>query len=447
MDCTRLGYLGAVLTLAICIALSCQADPVPQPLADSFPLGVYWPWERVGGLAEQSGMDKWQYVDACLDDMKAHHVDSVWVVNLSIADLPELTARVGARQMTIVPALAALHYNVPWRRGNWEYLQAQAKQAIEAVGDSSAVLAWALCDEPRKTFVGEMEVYRRKFASWGAGQPGIVVTMWHDTPTYAQQTDFPVVCPDIYPFFARGNPNGPNSPGASRSWYRRHAATAAKLAYDNGQTSWIMPQAYSEVWGPWRYDETGDVVIVPGGILHWRPPTVGEMRWQVWSALAAGVRGFYWFCYAPHPADRAKAEPYEGKTFPPELAVKEDTPLGFSGALIRPDGTATTQYEAAAEAFGVLRPLIPRLVGAVPADTPLGEVEAPGWLGTLSTPGGQLGVLVNDDTDNEREIKVWLVKPQDVMDLRTRQVLPRAADNTVAVTLAAGDGTVLAPVQ
>ena len=49
--------------------------------------------------------------------------------------------------------------------------------------------------------------------------------------------------------------------------------------------------------------------------------------------------------------------------------------------------------------------------------------------------------VVNDDTDHGRTLKVHLPKPHDVRDLRTGQVLKRAADNTVAVKLGPGDGT------
>lgn len=428
-------------------AVPASAD-VPG-LGDTFPLGIYWPWERVGGLAERAGLEKWEYVERCLDDMKAHHVDSLWVVNLNIPDLPLLAERVAARDMTLIPALAELHYNVPWRRNNWEYLEGQSRRALEAAGDSPAILAWALCDEPRKEFADEMELFRQKFHRWGARQPAVVVTMWGDTPAYAEQTDFAAVCPDPYPFFAPGNPNGPNTPGASRSWYRRHAMIAARAAYENGTTPWIMPQAYHEVWGPWDYDDEGNAVILPGGILHWRPPTPAEMRWQVWSAVAAGIRGFYWFCYAPPPRGRPDAEPYEGPLFPPALAVREPTPTGFSGALIRPDGSATEQYEAVAEAFAALRPLVGLLTGAVPAQAPLAEVEPPGWAGTLYNPALQRSfiVLVNDDPDREQALKVWAVHPRDLRDLRSGTVLERAEDNTVTVTLPPGDGTVLEPVM
>ena len=51
--------------------------------------------------------------------------------------------------------------------------------------------------------------------------------------------------------------------------------------------------------------------------------------------------------------------------------------------------------------------------------------------------------MVNDDTDHGQTLKVRLLRSHDVRDLRTGQVLKRAADNTVAVKLGPGDGTLL----
>ncbi|MBI2300320.1 MAG: hypothetical protein HYU66_15470 [Armatimonadetes bacterium] len=420
----------------------CAQEP---NLLGTFPRGVYWPWERVQGLADRMKLEKWAYVEHVLDDMKAHHIDSVWAVNLGIPDLRALADRMAARGMHLVPALGELHYNIDWRRNNWEYLEKESKRAIAAAGDSPAILAWALCDEPGSKIVDEMETFRHKFAEWGAKQPAVVVTMWPDSPTYAEKAGFGSVCTDVYPFFAAGNPNGPNTPASSRAWYRRHAGIAAQAALKAGRTPWIMPQSYLEVWGPWKYDDKGDVVMLPGAILHWRPPTVGETRWMVWGAVGQGVRGFFWFLYPPPPDGAPEAKPYVGPTFPPALAVKEATPLGSPGALVRPDGSATELYAALSEAFAAVETLQPLLAGAMPAEPPFGEVQPPGWIGGLSNAELQrsFALIVNDDTEHEQTLKLYVLKPHDVRDLRTGQVLKRAADNTIAVTLAAGDGTVL----
>jgi hypothetical protein len=424
--------------------VSLRAADAPS-LVGSFPLGVYWPWERTEGLAKRNGLEKWAFVERRLDDLKTQGFDAVWAVNLGIPDLPGLAQRMAARGMKLVPALAELHYNVDWRRNNWTYLEKESKRALEAAGDCPAILAWALCDEPGRDIVVEMETFRRKFAEWGARQPAVVVTMWPDSPTYAEQAGFGAVCTDVYPFFSARNPNGPNTPAGSRAWYRRHAGIAAQAATKAGRTPWIMPQCFVEIWGPWKYDERLAAVMLPGAILHWRQPTLGETRWQVWSAVGAGVRGFFWYVYLPPPADQPEAKPYSGPAFLPTLAVKEATPVHAPGGLLRADGSATPECLAVAEAFVALKPLVPLLRGAVPADPPLGKVSPPGWIGGLTNPELKrtLAVVVNDDTDREQTLQVSLLKPCNVRDLRTGQLLRRAADNTVAVKLGPGDGTVL----
>jgi hypothetical protein len=185
--------------------------------------------------------------------------------------------------------------------------------------------------------------------------------------------------------------------------------------------------------------------MLPGAILHWRQPSVGEARWQVWSAIGLGVRGFFWYVYLPPPADQPDAKPYVGSTFPPTLAVQEATPVHGPGGLLRPDGGATPEYLAVADAFTALKPLLPLLSHAVPSAPPFGEVSSPGWIGGLTNPelNRTWAAVVNDDTDHEQTLKVRLLAPHDVRDLRSGQVLKRAADNTVAVKLGPGDGTLL----
>ena len=132
--------------------------------------------------------------------------------------------------------------------------------------------------------------------------------------------------------------------------------------------------------------------------------------------------------------------------------MKQSTPLHAPGGLVRPDGSATPEYLAVAEAFSALKPLLRLLSGAVPADPPFGKVASPGWIGGLTNSELKrtFAAVVNDDTDHGQTLTVHLLKPyddllkpHDVRDLRTGQVLKRAADNTVAVKLGPGDGTLL----
>lgn len=414
----------------------------------AFPLGVYWPWERACGNAERLKLDKWAYVDNRLDDMQAHHVDSLWVVNLNIGDLGKLAEKCAARKMTLIPALGELHYNIDWRRNNWEYLEKESKRALAAAGESPAVIAWALCDEPRKNIVGEMEQFRAKFSEWGAKQPGITVTMWPDSPTYARETKFAHVCTDIYPFFSAGNPNGPNPAEVSKRWYRQQVQNTVGVAREAGKTPWVMPQAFCDVWGTWRYDVKGDMVIMPGGVLHWRPPTAAESRWQIWAAVAAGVQGFYIYVYEPQVGDNSDKPPFQGETFPAKLVEKAERPLHATGGLVRPDGTSTPQYEAMGEAYATVAKLIPDLKGCVPMDLWPVQTVGPAWLGVLENPKTKRTFLsiVNDDCNAAHDFPLSGTFLS-LRDLATGKVLKPDSKGHLTISLRAGEGAVLEQIK
>lgn len=429
--------------VALLVLLAAGATALAQT-GNVFPLGTYWPWERLCGHAERLGVDKWALVDKRLDDMQAHQIDTVWVVNLNITDLGPLAEKMAARKMRLVPGLSEIHYNIEWRRNNWEYLEKESKRAIAMAGESPAILAWPLCDEPRKDIVAEMEQFRQKFAEWGAKQPGIVVTMWPDTPTYARETGFPFACTDIYPFFSDKNPNGPNPANVSRGWYRRQAETTVKAALESGRVPWIMPQMFADIWGPWKYDAKGYMTQMPGGVLHWRAPTVGESRWQIWSAIGLGAQGVIFYVHESPVGDNVDKPPYEGETFPASMKATQEIALQAPGGLVTPDGAATPQYEAIAKSFAEVRKLQPALQGARPMDIWPVQIAAPGWVGVLRNEAKQtLYVVVNDDTDKPQELKLT-GQEQALRDLRTGELLKRGKDGTIAVKLEAGEGTVLA---
>ena len=405
---------------------SLRAAETPS-LAGSFPLGVYWPWERTEGLAQRNGLEKWAFVERCLDRPEGGRIrrrmggqpgDSRPARPGPTDGGPGDEARARAGRTALQRRLAAKQLDL-----SGEGVEARPRGCRRFPGHPGVgAVRRAAPGHRRRDGDVPPEVHRV-----GREQPAVVVTMWPDSPVYAEQAGFAAVCTDVYPFFSAGNPNGPNTPAGSRSWYRRHAQIAAGAARKAGRTPWIMPQCFVEIWGPWKYDEHLDAVLLPGAILHWRQPSVGEARWQVWSAIGSGVRGFFWYVYLPPPADQPEAKPYVGPTFPPTLAVKEATPVHGPGGLLRPDGGATPEYLAVAEAFAALKPLLPLLKGAVPSDPPFGEVSAPGWIGGLTNPELKrtLAAVVNDDTDHEQTLKVRLRKPHDVRDLRSGQVLKR----------------------
>ena len=209
-----------------------------------------------------------------------------------------------------------------------------------------------------------------------------------------------------------------------------------------------MPQCLVEIWGPWKYDAKGDMVILPGGVMHWRPPTVGESRWQIWSALAAGVQGFYIYVYEPAVKDNSDQPPYKGDTFPASLVEKTERPLHATGGLVRPDGSATPEYDAMGEAYATVAKLIPKLNGCVPVDMWPMQAPAPAWLGLLRNEATQRTFLtvVNDDCTAAHEFPLSGTFLS-MRDLVTGKLLKPDSKGRIMAKLEAGEGTVLEQVK
>jgi hypothetical protein len=69
-----------IFTALLLAPLASLQAAEPPGMADSFPLGVYWPWERTAGLAQRNGLEKRDFVERCLDHLKSHGFDAVWAV-------------------------------------------------------------------------------------------------------------------------------------------------------------------------------------------------------------------------------------------------------------------------------------------------------------------------------------------------------------------------------
>ena len=235
---------------------------------------------------------------------------------------------------------------------------------------------------------------------------------------FCREAGFPFLCTDLYPFFSDKNPNGPNPATVSRNWYRTQVATRSRRGW-RAARHWIMPQMFADIWGPWKYDAQGEMTILPGGVLHWRGPTVGETRWQTWSALGLGAQGIIYYVHESPVSDNAREKPYQGKTFPASLKATEEQALHMGGGLIHPDGSATAQYEALGQTFAQVRKLLPVLQGARPLDISARAGERAGLGRAAADPAEEsLAVVVNDDTDKAQDLKLT-GEIERVQDLRT----------------------------
>jgi len=439
-------------------ALTSDKGAVLRRLADTaslcdgpqfrFTTGVYWPVERLSWVAEKAGAaDPWAFRTDLLKRLQDdYHCNAVWMVNGGTKHWQQLLplAEQAGLKLWLTPEQAV------WNRtqSKQDVIDQQMAAAVEALSPSPALGGLVLIDEARGPEMPQMERLRQALGDW-AGRTAMV-TMPRDTDEAAAQTGVPILCADPYPFFAPQSPNGPNTPQASQQYYRLVARRLAELAEEHGKTAWIMPQMFGDLWGPWHYDDDWTVVAEPGAYHHWRTPTEAEVRWQIWTAVAEGVRGVFFYVLFPPKNERAAGDPVTSKQTIGEgwPRVTEAFDTGQPRALLNPDGSGTPQSQQMADLYYLLR-CHDRLLGeARPVDLVLAQADPPLTVRTLVAPDVLLAVVVNDDLDEAASGRVTFAMPTnrvEVIDPATgpKAQVPQVEDGGVMVHLKPGGGVIL----
>ena len=438
---------------AMAIALAAASLAVGQMGAEpdiKIPLGVYWPGEMIPGVAGQNEQAQWEYIGKCLDDMKAHNVNAVWLTHKGVGYTAKLARLAADRGIGVVASCAELALEAEQHR-NVNYVASVSKGIAEKWGDAPAPLAFGLGDEPRTHYMKEIGYLERVFRQYAPeGSATTSVVMPGDLRAAFVSVDFSVYCVDVYPFFSAGNPNGPGTHASSTAYYKGACQSAAMWANQKQVDCWVMGQFYQEPWGPMEVDENGDIFHLPGGGPHWRLPTIAETRWQTWAGLACGAKGVFYFLYCWPTASNPGAKPL-GDQF--GFKVNERTPSGGPRALVYRDGRATPQYDALGETFAKVNKIADILSDLTPVETT--EIGlAAGWpdAGDLATPmaapDGRLFVcIVNGNMTQRREIKVALqpgiARAVDLITGKPHKLTTTGALKEIAVPLEAGDGTLI----
>ncbi|MEI6339014.1 MAG: hypothetical protein WCQ57_10590, partial [Verrucomicrobiota bacterium] len=371
--CLRLIVVaGSVLLSATCFAAEPAAPAAPPPQETSrpvrdFPLGVYWPWERTPASARSAGMDTWAFAKQTCELLKENGVDSIWLVNIGVGDLKPLLKITRPLGLNLIPCLSEIEPRnlcggmgldpaaADFQAKALEYYALKIPGIVQAVGgDRAGVLAWALCDEPTGVFFDLMEPMRKIFARADPDRPALAVTTWGQTPNLIANTRFTIFCTDLYPFFGPNNPSGPHTPAASRNYYSDKIQRMVNDAGKDGRTGWVMPMCFSDIWGPREMAQDGMETALPGAFVHWRTPTLAEMRWQIWEGLRLGVKGEFFFSLLGETEGNPKAEPPKDPQLQPIL-TKEATPVGYSALLDR-RGHPTPQFTEMSILFRKLAP-------------------------------------------------------------------------------------------
>ncbi|NOY80585.1 MAG: hypothetical protein GXP31_06225 [Kiritimatiellaeota bacterium] len=426
------------------------AVPAAGP-PDFAAFGVYLSWERVGANAKVSGIDKWEDASRRLDAVEACKVNLLWVTNMSEADLPRLIDECDSRGIRLLPSMSSIEAKVDWRwADDGRYYAKRVPQVVAIANGKKALVGWVLSDEPQIKHFPRVEKLRDRFREADPTRFCTVVTMWPQTPAAARELRLPVVCVDLYPFFGPKDPNGPHTDAASRSFMRRNATAMIEAIGSRPAVGWVMGMCFSDIWGPRRYNAQGHLIGLPGSYLHWRAPTLAEMRWQVWETFRTGAKGFVCYTLAPEAPNPKTATLEPPKVAWKNVLAREATDLG-PNALTNPDGSATPQLMELGRLYGRLTPHAALLRRWQRRGEPFLEVDSPGKGRVFMDPVDQAlyALVLNDDLRREQNVSVRVGEGiVAVRDLLTGTVMDLEKDfaggsSTFKVPLAAGDGTIL----
>jgi hypothetical protein len=257
-------------------------------------------------------------------------------------------------------------------------------------------------------------------------------------------------CVDLYPFFGPNDPNGPHTPDASRIFYSSNAQRMTTDAGRDGRIGWVMAQCFLEIWGPREMSPDGIVTALPGAYIHWRTPTLAEMRWQVWEGLRLGVKGVFFYTLLGEAEGNLQAKPPKDANLQPIL-VKKATRVGYSGLLDR-RGDSTPQGN---EMFTLFRKLAPHkalLATLSPSSTPWVAAEGGAQIGSFfdRSTGERYAVVVNPDFSARQVVTLTNATGVrglvDVLSAKNLKLTSRGrADSKLGtkIHLEAGDGALL----
>jgi hypothetical protein len=352
--------------------------------------------------------------------------------------------------------MSSIEGKIDWRwHDGGQYYDKVVPRVVELAGDSQTLAGWVLSDEPSKAILPRIEELRKRFRKVDPNRFCLVVSMWPQTPHVPKETNLPVVCVDLYPFFGPKDPNGPHTDGASRHFFRTNARRMVEAIGDKDVAPWIMPMCFSEIWGPRRYDDTGHLIALPGSYMHWRCPTRAEIRWQIWETIRSGGKGVVFYTLAPEapdPKTQSLPPPGIGMSNDKIVLAKEPTDLG-PNALTNPDGTATPQLEEVGTAYRALTPHKGLIRRWKRTDLAVATVESPieGQVFIDPATGNHYAVVVNDDFHRAQvaEIRVPAGTSRLVDIIHNELVVLRkvesaASDRLARLTLTPGEGAILA---
>lgn len=403
------------------------------------PLGVYLSWEIAVNDARRNDRTREDWLDMLFAGCAERGVDTVWIVNFQAPQLKPVLEIAARHNLELL--LSPRDGKLPFSEDEMREFVADLVAAGEG---STAWAGWILSDEPTEETFPALRRYNELLRQYDPGRHTALVAMWQQASAIAGAVGPDAVAVDLYPFFGPGDPNGPHTDATSRAFFTRHAEALVASCRNTDTVPWIMPQCFVEVWGPYQYNDAGEVVALPGSYLHWRSPDTAEMRWQFFEALRVGGRGIFYFQLGsimaanPESATRALAADFAW----PEVVLKEPVNAGPAG-LVTPDGRMTPQFDELGRLYRAAAPWKELITRWQPQEMP--QLEAPFTGAGFFDPsdGAVYWLVLNNSLREERQLQVPGWGSETAADMLTGRVFPVDAAGNLVLNLAPGEGAIL----
>ena len=420
------GVLLATLFAMLVFSTVVRADD--NPLRAFFPYGVYVGGNNPENMPIEDKDELRAMIDRVCLDLANHHMNCAWPNNLSWENLP-LWLEAGRRHgVRIVPQGGGPPGFVwpRWFKDKEDFarrVEPFYRELAAKFRDDPALLAWSLTEEnaPVPWFYEAIADLTRKMVEWDPDHPMITLDNKEATAWLNAQVVKPkAFARDVYAFFADGL-SGPYEPIGFRSLLTHVCGRFREAAHSADAVYWIMGQGMQLVGhGPGREH------------MAWRYPTPEEIRWQAWTTIQEGAKGFFYFHY-------------RGPSTAPERGE-------FIEGLRDRDGEETAQFRMASEVGRQIGPLMPLLLNL---DTAPPHRDVVYWENTPVTgrtfihreTGQRFLVAVNHDCSQIQRVGIELgyfprlLDADDrLFDLRNRRSYDYQAIKVT--TLLPGDGTI-----
>lgn len=228
-------------------------------------------------LKKSGCRDVWELRSKLLDDLKSHHLNAIHVRadSVSADDFKQFVKLAAGKGICVWGFLSydkKLNQELPdaENRKIWEQCMVKFRDYLETYARTPNFLAWAVGEEPYEfalPYLAESRELARKMEA----QPQVMIYNNGVITRDAAASPFPGgVAMDCYPFMRFTNVS---------KRYLSYLEASHKAAESCGGVAWFVPQ-------------------MQGGPGPFTAPTQGEMRFQIWSALAWGITGFFPWPYS-----------------------------------------------------------------------------------------------------------------------------------------------------